>query len=70
MLHGGPKHGERLALPEEHGNVLSFETLVMLQGMPARRLGQYTRVTKAGRKTHDFEWSGYTGPAEPLDSEE
>jgi hypothetical protein len=66
-LHGGPKHGITMAVPFDQGNTLSVESLVKAEGKLATRKGQYTRVTSHGKLTHDFEWTGYTGPAQKME---
>lgn len=64
-LHGGPKHGEIMAIPESFGDVLIVESLQRdrssATGLSSRK-GSYTRV----KQTQDFEWSGFSAPGTPI----
>lgn len=72
-LHGGPKHGVAFAIQEgQHTllvEVLIRETVNDSETLLLTRTGAYTRVWKNNRATKDFEWSGYSQPAKPLEGE-
>jgi hypothetical protein len=67
-LHGGPKHGEAMAIPEGRNEiVLDAMIAIHKKGeLPqyGYRKAHYTRVFRigGGGPTSQFEWSGYTTP--------
>lgn len=67
-LHGGPRHGRKLALPDDYGNTLDMEILLRTSdGIEVKRSAKYTRVHSiSATPSRDFEWSGFTSPVIPL----
>lgn len=67
-LHGGPRHGQEMAIPEGHDDLKVDVVLTKSDRTKGTRKGHYTRVhTSAGNPMHDFEWSGYTTPFVPIE---
>lgn len=70
-LHGGPRHGEVLAIPAGVGSSDDLAMSVVIKNPKTKALGfrqgHYTRVHKINANpTNQFEWIGFTSPFVPL----
>ncbi len=60
-LHGGPRHGEIVAIGDHTKMEIQVAAMESKRGKPSLlRTGLYTRVHDvSGRQTTEFEWVGY-----------